>query len=128
MWVARLVLLLLAVVWTAVLVGNWRTAQFGQSSRMLWASLLFICIFDLPVAALTLLGLRWRHYFIGLLVVLVVPFVLPEILARAQEASFKSRFSDLPADAEAVYEARWWPFRGNVILYDPKTREWYGDC
>ena len=124
----RLLVLGAVVSWATYMLGWMRTMQFGQSWRLLWGSLALVCIFVLPVALLSLLGFGRRRFVMGLVAALALPLVLPEIPARAQEWVFKRRHSERPVSEGPVFERRWWPFRGSVLIYEPETDEWSGDC
>ena len=79
-------------------------------------------------AALCLLRLGIRWIVFGSMAWAVVTLVVIEAHAQAQEASFKTRYEQLPTSAEIVIEPRWWPFEGNSLIYHPAERVWGADC
>ncbi|MFQ5527158.1 MAG: hypothetical protein ACE5GX_12960, partial [Thermoanaerobaculia bacterium] len=55
-------------------------------------------------------------------------FLVVEAYAQAEEALFKARHRGLSPSSPAVTKARWWPFRGNVLIYLPDEGKWLADC
>ena len=121
-------MLIAAGSWTIYIVGSVRTSQFGASWLQVGGSLVLASIFLLPVAAVTLIGLRRRHYLTALIAAIVLPVLLAEIPARAQEVSFRLRHGDRSVAEGGVHERRWWPYGHHVLGYDPATGRWWGDC
>ena len=124
----RVATLVAASSWTTYLLGSFRTSQFGPSWRQVGGSLLLAAIFLLPVAAATLVGLRRRHYRMALIAAVVLPVLLAEIPAQAQELAFRLRHGDRSVAKGGVLERRWWPYRHHVLGYDPAAGRWWGDC
>ncbi len=125
--VLRFLVLAAAGSWTIYILAAFRTMEFGSSWRLVAASMVLAAILVLPVAAVTLIGLRRRRYLMGLVAALVLPVLLAEIPARAQELSFRLRYFDRPVAEGGVHERRWWPYGFHVIGYDPATGRWWGD-
>lgn len=107
--------------------GSVRTAQFGPSLKLYSPGLLILLPF-LCVAVVSLIGLGWRRLLFGAAVWAAATLMAVEGFAQTQEAVFRGRYGGLPPSADAVFEPRWWPFRGNVLIYLPERAEWLGDC
>lgn len=108
-------------------IGLFRTADFGLSLRMTLAGFVIMLPF-LSVAVVALIGLGLRRVVIGVAVWATMTLMTVEGLAQVQEAIFKAKYHELPPSADALHETRWWPFRGNVLIYIPERAEWMGDC
>ena len=124
----RLAALTVAGSWTTYMLGSIRTSQVGQSWRLVGGSLVLAAIFLLPVVAVTLAGLPRRRYLTALIASVVLPVLLAEIPARAQELAFRLRHGDRSVAEGGVHERRWWPYGHHVLGYDRATDRWWGDC
>ena len=103
--------------------GLARTAEFGPSVRLYSWGLLILVPF-LLIALLSLAGLKWQHFVVGAAIWVGVVLIGVEGFAQAQEAVFKAKHDLLSSSADPVFEARWWPFVGNQLIYDPAQEQW----
>ena len=82
----------------------------------------------LVVVVVSLLGLQWRRALLSTAIWVVATLAAVEGFGWAQEVVFERKYRALPPSADTVVEQRWWPFRGNVLLYVPERAEWLGNC